>query len=177
MILEVVPLGTDVVDAALERELVALVARALPHAHLNGRWYWDSRPDVVVVAREGASVIGFRMILWRDVVVGARSCSIVGTGVAVDPDWQRQGIATALTHKLLELATGRDAIVVFLGTDEARPLLDRFGFQLLGVPVSSKNEAGAVVVEEAPCLVKELKPGFTDGVEAAGSLFLGRGTW
>jgi isovaleryl-CoA dehydrogenase len=171
----------DDVDDALERELVALVARALPHAHLEGRWYWDTRPDLVLLAREGEAIVGMRMVVWRDVVVGGRSCSIAGTGVAVDPAWQRKGIATALTTRLLEVADQCVAIVVFLGTDQARPLLDRFGFVPLPVPVSREDAAGVVVVEAAPCLVKELRPlsgsGFVDAVVAAGSLSLGRGTW
>ncbi len=167
------------VDASLEQELVALVARALPQAHLQGRWYWDSRPDVVVVARAvlGGAVIGFRMVVWRDLDVGGQPYAIAGTGVAVDPVWQRQGIATALTTKVLALADGCAAVVVFLGTDEARSLLERFGFVPLLVPVVSLDARGSEVKETAPCLVKELQPGFVDAVVATGSLCLGRGTW
>ena len=168
-----------VVDPALERELVALVARALPDPHLHGRWYWDSRPDAVVVARvvAGGPLVGLRLLIRRDVVVGARRVSIVGTGVAVDPAWQRQGIATALTERLLTEAEGRAAVVVFLGTEQARPLLDRFGFAPLTVPVTSLDPRGIEVVESAPCLVKELQPGFVAAVVAAGALCVGSGTW
>jgi isovaleryl-CoA dehydrogenase len=165
---------------AVEAELVALVARALPGVpELEGRWYWDSRPDVAVVARAGSDVVGVRFAVSRAVVVGGAAARIVGTGIAVDPGWQKRGIGTALTKALLErvVAADDDAVVAFLATENARPLLSRFGFSPLSVSVTSRDGAGATVAEAAPCWVKELRAGFVADVVKAGEFCVGRGSF
>jgi len=177
--IEVIDLKADA-PHEMEAEIHALVLRALPDVpHLKERWYWDSRPHKLVVARVGSVVVGFRFALFRDVVVGHRHRVIVGSGIAVDPAWHRRGVATLLTQHLIDLVKddANDAIVVFLATDDARPLLRRAGFTTLDVPVQSHDQEGAVVVETAPCLVKELRPGFIAACRADGSLDLGVGSF
>ena len=161
--------------------VTSLVLRALPAVpHLKERWYWDSRPHKLFVARVGSVVVGFRFALFRDVVVGHRPRVIVGSGIAVHPDWQHRGIATRLTVQLIERVKDdekNEAIVVFLATDDARILLQRAGFVVLDAPVRSHDKEGAVVVETAPCLVKELRAGFIAACCADGILDIGVGSF
>jgi len=178
MIITTTCISLDVADEdVVEDDLKALVARALPDVPaLAGRWYWDSRPQVAIVARAADVVVGVRFALARVVDVSGRAFHVVGTGVAVDPAWQRKGVGTALTRVLLSevVDDADDVVIAFLATENARRLLVGHGFVALDVPVFVDDRDGQRVQEQAPCFVRELKPGFVDAVRAAGALFVGR---
>lgn len=180
--LEVHPLAE--VDRALEAELVALAARTFPgQKELEGKYWYDTRPDSVVVARRDGRVVGVRTLTRRSVLVGERTVRLAGLGIAVDPAHQRQGIGRALTRATLSLlrSLGDELAVVFLITPHARTLLSGFGFQPLeGVEVSyTARASNERVVEQMPCWVAEL--GEPDALvpllRARGKLHLGLGTW
>ncbi len=176
VVIEAIALGASDVFGAhdVEGALVELVARALPGVpELRGRWYWDSRPDAAVVARavvNGARVVvGVRFAVYRAIDVAGARFDVVGTGIAVDPAWQRRGIGVALTSAFLaQLVDDRHAAVIaFLTTENALPLLQRFGFAQLHAPITTVTPGGETVPESAPCFVKELHDsGFVDAASA-----------
>lgn len=171
------------IDRSLEAALVALAARAIPNEPaLAGRFYYDSKPDSVVVARHEGRVIGVRTITRRTVPLGDRALRLAGIGIAVDPDYQRMGVGRQLTEATVELLRnlGDDLAVAFLLSRNAEPLLTAQGFGRLAAEVSYTSRAtNERVVEQMPCYVLDLQD--TDAlvadIEARGKLHLGLGTW
>jgi alkylation response protein AidB-like acyl-CoA dehydrogenase/GNAT superfamily N-acetyltransferase len=170
------------VDRSLEQALVALANRAIPNEpSLAGRYYYDSIPDSVVVARVDGQVVGVRTITRRSVLVGERAVKLAGIGIAVDPDYQRRGVGRRLTAATLELlhGLGDELVVAFLFSRNAESLLTGFGFRRLAAEVSyTARASNERVVEQMPCFVRDLaEDGLVADLEARGRLHLGLGTW
>jgi ribosomal protein S18 acetylase RimI-like enzyme len=169
-------------DAALERALVQLTARAFPgEAALEGRFYYDTRPDLVVAAWQPDRLAGFRVLTRRQLELGGSPLRIAGLGIAVDPALQKQGIGTALTRRGLEVLRelGDDLAVAILFSPNAQRLLESFGFVRLTARVTYlKRESGELVTEGAPVYALDLHgESLIDDVNALGHLHLGTGTW
>lgn len=166
--------------SALESELVALVARALPGMpELQGKYSFDSPPTRLVLARDGACLVGFRALYEREYESEGRRIPGVGFGVAVDPPRQQQGVATALTAAACEAmrADGRRLALAFLQGEQAVPLLRSFGFERLQVPVTYTDSAGQNRAETAPAWALGLQGERPSAVVGGGSLHVGRGIW
>jgi alkylation response protein AidB-like acyl-CoA dehydrogenase/GNAT superfamily N-acetyltransferase len=175
--------SADELDPALEAELVALAARTFPNEpKLEGRYFYDTRPDSVVIARHDGRVVGLRIITRRTVPFGKRALKLAGIGIAVDPAFQRRGIGRELTRVTLELlrSLGDELAVAFLFSPNARTLLTGFGFVPLEAVVSyTARSSNARVVEQAPCYVMELgePESVLPELRERGKLHLGLGTW
>ncbi|MHB8418874.1 MAG: GNAT family N-acetyltransferase [Myxococcales bacterium] len=167
--------------AAETAELVTLVAEALPgQPALRGRYYYDSPPQQLVLARGRGRILGVRILVHRVVRIGDREVRVAGTGIAVRPEAQRQGLGSALTARALaELsAAGVDLVAAFLLPRSSDGLLRRFGFRPLAARVTHLTCDGELTVERAACHALELKPGaLLEAIESAGELHLGTGTW
>lgn len=168
------------VDAALERALVALVAEVHGDSpSLRSRWYFDTPPDRVAVARRDDVVIGARLLVVRTVLIGGREVKIGGTGAAV-----RDGASdedAALVVAVVEEAQrlGCELLVSFAMTAGAEGRLRERGFRRLSARVTYlERTSGALVEERLPCAVRALSGGaLVDEIEARGELHLGAGTW
>ncbi len=177
----------EVVDAARRTpaevaELVALVAEALPgQPALAGRYFYDSPPQQLVLARGPRGLLGLRILVERTVRIGEREVKLAGTGIAIRPGAQQQGIGKALTARALsELsAAGVEVAVAFLLPGTSDRLLRRFGFRPLSARVTHlARDSGQLVVERAACYALELRPGaLLEEIESSGVLHLGTGTW
>ena len=92
-----------------DARLVALVARTFPgEASLQGRWYHDTRPSLVILAEDtahGSELVAVRIITFRDVVVRERKLRLAGFGIGVSPAWQRRGVGMMLTQKAIDVVT------------------------------------------------------------------------
>ncbi len=169
-------------DSALERSLIELTARALPgKAALAGRFYYDTRPDLVVAAWKEGRLAGFRIITRRQIELGGSPLRVAGLGIAVEPGLQKQGIGTALTRRCLEVLreTGDDLAVAIMLTAHAQRLLESFGFVKLAAQATYLHrETGAMVVESAPVYALDLNRGcLIEDINALGHFHLGTGTW
>ncbi len=168
-------------DEPLERSLVELTARLFPgEASLRGRFYYDSRPEHVVVAWKGGKLAGFEVVPRRLVDIGPGLLRVAGIGVGVAPELQKQGIGTALTLRALELLRdlGDDLAVAFLWGPADR-LLKKFGFRPLQAKVTyQKRDSAELVVEQSPAYALDLAGGtLVEELNARGTLHLGVGTW
>jgi alkylation response protein AidB-like acyl-CoA dehydrogenase/GNAT superfamily N-acetyltransferase len=169
-------------DERLERSLVGLTARLFPdEPFLRDRFYYDTRPDIVVAAWKGASLAGFRVVTRRLVDLGPGLVRVAGIGIGVAPEFQRQGIGTALTARTLELLHDLDDElgVAFLWNPAPEPLLKKFGFRRLTVRITYLHrDTGKLVVEQTPAFALDLVGGtLVDDLNARGSLHLGKGIW
>jgi alkylation response protein AidB-like acyl-CoA dehydrogenase/GNAT superfamily N-acetyltransferase len=169
-------------DEQLERSLVELTARLFPdQPALRGRFYYDTRPDHVVVAWKDGKLAGFRVVTQRLVDVGPGRVPVAGLGIGVAPEFQKQGIGTALTGHTLELLRdwGEELALAFLWNPAAERLLQKFGFRRLQAKVSYRHrDTGELVVEGTPALALDLTGGtLLDDLHARGSLHLGLGAW
>jgi alkylation response protein AidB-like acyl-CoA dehydrogenase/ribosomal protein S18 acetylase RimI-like enzyme len=174
--------ATDALPPGLEAELCALVARAFPGEHaLTDRYYYDTRPDLVVTVRRDGALAGFRAIILREVQLGGRAVKVAGLGIAVAPEHQRQGLGTLLTRRALAVLAERgvELALVFLITRSAEKLLRAFGFSRLSAPVTYlSREDGRLVTESMPAWGLALGgSALLEEVEARGGLHLGVGTW
>lgn len=170
------------VDRAVREALIQLTARAFPQEPtLKGRYYYDSEPDQVVIARKGGTVAGMRMIVRRTVLLGDRDVRVAGTGIAVDPAFQGIGLGRLLTARALQAidAAGDDLVVAFLFDRTAEGLLQTFGFRRIRADISYLDrKSGELIKEVMPCYMRALRaPSLLDEIEARGSLHLGVGTW
>ncbi len=171
------------IDRDLEAELVSLAARTFPNQPaLAGRYYYDSRPDFVVVARVDGTLVGVRTITRRTVMVGEDALKLAGIGIAVDPAYQRRGIGRQLTQVTLDLlrSLGDAVAVAFLFSPNAQSLLTSFGFRKLEAEVSyTQRTSNERTVEQMPCFVLELREpdSVVPEIVRRGRLHLGLGTW
>ncbi|MBL9038140.1 MAG: GNAT family N-acetyltransferase [Archangium sp.] len=171
------------VDRSLESALISLVARVFPdEPALKGRYFYDTPPDAVVVARCNGAVVGTRLVSRRSVQVGPRLVRVAGIGIAVDPAFQRRGVGKRLTAEALSLirSMGDEVVLAFLFSRNAESLLASFGFRRLKAEVSyTHRTTGEHVVEQMPCFVSALaeSDAVVSDIEARGSLHLGVGTW
>jgi isovaleryl-CoA dehydrogenase len=173
---------TSALDPALEQALVQLTARVFPsEAALAGRFYYDTRPDLVVAAWKDGRLAGFRILTRRQVVLGGSPLRIAGLGIAVEPALQKQGIGTALTRRGLEVLRelGDELAVAILFNTNAQRLLEAFGFTKLDARVTYlKRGSGELVTERAAVFALDLNRGpLVDDINAVGHLHLGTGTW
>lgn len=149
--------------------------------HLAGRYYYDSAPDFVVLARHKGQLVGTRIVIRRTVLHCGRSLRLAGLGIAVDPDYQRRGVGRRLTDFTLRLlADLEDEIAMaFLSNRAGEALLAMFGFRHLRAQVSYVDRiTNALVVETMPCFVREFRPcDAIEGIEREGSLHVGVGIW
>jgi len=173
---------TRALPEGLEAELCALVARVFPgEPSLRGRYYYDTRPDLVVTLRRDGVLAGFRAITFREVLLGGRVVKVAGLGIAMAPEFQRQGLGTRLTRDVLALLAERgvELTLAFLLSRSAEKLLRAFGFRRIGAPVTYlAREDGRLVTESMPTYGLALGgSALLDEVEARGGLHLGVGTW
>jgi ribosomal protein S18 acetylase RimI-like enzyme len=178
--LEVLANGT--LERSVREALIQLTARVFPREPtLKGRYYYDSEPDQVVVARKGGTVAGMRMIVRRTVMLGDRDVRVAGTGIAVDPAFQGIGLGRLLTARALQEidAAGDDLVVAFLFDRTAEGLLQTFGFRRIRAEVSYLDrKSGELIKEVMPCYMRAMRaPTLIDEIEARGSIHLGVGTW
>jgi isovaleryl-CoA dehydrogenase len=169
-------------DERLERSLVELTARLFPEEpSVRGRFYYDSRPDQVVVAWKEGKLAGFRVVTRRLVGLGSGFLRVAGLGIGVAPEFQRQGLGTVLTAHTLELLrdTGEELALAFLWNPVAGKLLQKFGFRPLRAAVSYLHrETGELVRESTPAIALDLGGGtLVDDLNTRGSLHLGVGAW
>ena len=166
----------------LEAELCALVARCIPgEPALRGRYYYDTRPDLVVTVRRGGMLAGFRAVTFREVMLGGRMVKVAGLGIAVAPEHQRRGLGTLLTQHVLGLLAGRgvELALAFLITRAGEKLLRSSGFSRLGAPVTYlARDDGRLVTESMPAYALALGgSALLEEIEARGGLHLGVGVW
>jgi isovaleryl-CoA dehydrogenase len=159
-----------------------LTARLFPdEPALRGKFYYDTRPDLVVVAWKGPTLAGFRLIVRRTVSWGATNLHIAGLGVGVEPRFQRQGVGRELTRATLNLLRdlGDDLAVAVLFSPAAEPLLKSFGFRRLQARLTyQRADVAELVFEEMPAYALDLHDGtLVDDVNACGRLHLGVGCW
>jgi alkylation response protein AidB-like acyl-CoA dehydrogenase/GNAT superfamily N-acetyltransferase len=165
----------------LERSLVELTGRLFPdEPSLRGRFYYDTRPEYVFTAFKGGKLVGFEVVPRRLAALGAGLLRVAGIGIGVAPEFQKQGVGTALTIQALELLRdlGDDLAIAFLWGPADR-LLKKFGFRPLQAKVTYwKRDTGELVVEQSPAYALDLAGGtLVEELNARGSLHLGVGTW
>jgi len=115
------------------RSVLRIEAQAYPTPWTHGLFVSElalRSSRVYVVARVGREIVGYAglMMTLTDGHI---------TTVAVDPDWQRHGIATRLLVTLAQEAIARNAtaltLEVRLSHHGAQRLYQRFGFKAVGV--------------------------------------------
>jgi alkylation response protein AidB-like acyl-CoA dehydrogenase/GNAT superfamily N-acetyltransferase len=169
-------------DEKLERSLIDLTARIFPgEASLHGRFYYNTRPDQVVAAWKNGQLAGFRIVTRRLIDLGPGLLRVAGLGIGVAPEFQRQGLGTALTLRSLALLRdeGDDLALAFLLNPNAERLLRKMGFRPLQAQVTYLHpDSGVMVAEQAPAYALDLAGGtLVDELNVGGSLHLGVGTW
>jgi alkylation response protein AidB-like acyl-CoA dehydrogenase/GNAT superfamily N-acetyltransferase len=169
-------------DTSLERALVDLTARLFPEEPaLRGRFYYDTRPDLVVAAWKEGTLAGFRIVVRRQVDLALGCLRVAGLGIGVDPRFQRQGIGRELTRRTLDVLRewNDDLALAFLLTPAAEHLLRSFGFRPLKARVTyRRRDTGSLVTESMPAHALDLHQGtLVDDLNAHGSLHLGLGSW
>lgn len=118
-------------DPRLESSLVNLTARLFPdQPALEGKFYYDTRPDRVIAAWKDGQLAGFRIVTRRTLDLGPGVLRIAGLGIGVDPSCQRQGVGTELTRRTLEMLReeGDELALAILFTPNAEKLLRRSAF-------------------------------------------------
>jgi isovaleryl-CoA dehydrogenase len=173
---------TATLEPTLEQALVELTARLFPDEPLlAGKFYYDTRPDLVVAAWKENRLAGFRVLTRRRIEFHGTPLRIAGLGIGVEPSLQRQGIGTTLTRRALELLRelGDDLAVAILFSPNAERLLRSFGFTPLRAEVSYLHRTeGHLVVETMPVFALDLTGGsLLEDINTAGRLHLGTGTW
>jgi isovaleryl-CoA dehydrogenase len=169
-------------DPRLEAALVDLTARLFPdQPALAGKFYFDTRPQRVVVAWKDGQLAGFGVVPRRTLDLGPGVLHIAGFGIGIDPRWQRQGIGTEVLRRTLEVLReeGDELALAFLFSANAEKLLRSFGFVPLQARVTyCEREGGKLVVESMPAFALDLSSGsLVEDLNARGSLHLGVGTW
>jgi alkylation response protein AidB-like acyl-CoA dehydrogenase/N-acetylglutamate synthase-like GNAT family acetyltransferase len=171
---------TQGINKALESSLIALTSRAFPGEEtLAKKYYYDSVPTELVLARLNGNLIGFRALTRRTVQVGARRVNLVGMGIAVDPAHQRRGIGKKLTEESLKHVSIDEIALAFLMNRNAEALLASFGFVSLKTKITFESRVdGSQVTESMPCFARETGDhGIIELIESTGHLHLGLGTW
>jgi isovaleryl-CoA dehydrogenase len=173
---------TTDLNPRLESALVDLTARLFPdEPALHGKFYYDTRPDQVIVAWKDGQLTGFRVVTRRTLDLGPGLLRIAGLGIGIDPRWQRQGIGTELTRRTLDVLReeGTELALAILFTPNAEKLLRSFGFVPLQARVTYvQRDSGQLVVETMPAFALDLTNGaLIDDINARGCLHLGVGTW
>jgi isovaleryl-CoA dehydrogenase len=169
-------------EAGIARELVELTQIAFPHTPaLFGRYYYDTRPDSVLAARIDSRLVGFRVLVRREVTVSGRSVRVAGTGIAVHPAHRGRGIARILTEQAISRVReeGAEIMIAFLFEETSNRLLTSFGFRRLTVRLTYQDrQTGEIREEKMPCYAKVLTcSSLLEEIDAMGSLHLGTGIW
>jgi alkylation response protein AidB-like acyl-CoA dehydrogenase/GNAT superfamily N-acetyltransferase len=173
---------THELPQTIEKSLIALTARLFPdEPALQGRFYYDTRPDLVVAAWKDGELIGFRMIVRRLVDLAPGVLRVAGLGIGVDSRFQRQGIGRELTRKTLDILRelNDDLALAILIRPAAEPLLRSFGFHRLRVRLTyNRRDTGELIEESMPAYALDLAGGtLVEDLNARGFLHLGVGTW
>jgi isovaleryl-CoA dehydrogenase len=173
---------THELTQTIEKSLIALTARLFPdEPALQGRYYYDTRPNLVVAAWKDGELIGFRMIVRRLVDLAPGVLRVAGLGIGVDPRFQRQGVGRELTRRTLDILRelNDDLALAILMRPAAEPLLRSFGFQRLRTRLTyHRRDTGELIEESMPAYALDPAGGtLVDDLNARGSLHLGVGTW
>jgi isovaleryl-CoA dehydrogenase len=169
-------------EEGLEKKLVDLTARLFPdEPALQGKFYYDTRPDLVVAAWKEGALAGFRVVTRRRVDLAPGTLRVAGLGIGVEPRFQRQGIGRELTRRTLAILRemNDDLALAFLFTSAAEPLLKSFDFRRLQAKVTwFRRDTGELVEESLPAYALDLGGGsLVEDLNTLGSLHLGVGAW
>ncbi len=181
--LDISLVDVDDIDPALERQLVALTARVFPGQEaLEGKYYFDSKPSAVCVARRGDQVVALRPITRRDVDIGGQTVRIAGGIIpAVDPAHRRQGIARAMVERIIPYLQecGYDLSLAFLFNRAPDAFLLPFGFEKLAATFRyTDRTTGNDIGEGMPAYARALTDDtLLERLEAQGVIHLGLGTF
>ncbi len=178
-------IAIDDVDDELHQELSEIVAEVFPDEEaLRGTYYFQSRPDVVVVARVAGAVVGLRPVVRRQVRIDGDDIAVAGGIIpTVRPRARGRGIARRMTEITLDWLTQRgDALsLAFLFDGAPAPFLAPFGYEAVAVPfVYADVDSGADVRETMRAFTRPLgaPPRFDLArLHGAPQIHLGRGTW
>lgn len=194
----------DAIPAPIRDQLTAIVARVFPDEPLlRGTFFFQSRPDYVVVATVGPPaarrVVGLRPVVVRDVDVGLADGAphggvrvMGGVIPTVDPDFRGQGHARRMTDVAIAEARRRGCTVALAFLFDSAPAAFLAPWGITEVPgtrfTSTHPDSGVVVVEEMRAFAGVV-PGLTDpqaaaqaeralsALRRAGTVHLGVGTW
>ena len=178
--------AVDDVDAGTDAELCAIVADVFPDVDaLKGTWFFQTRPDVVTIARVAGSVVGLRPVVRRTVMIDDGDGVAIAGGIipTVSPAFRGRGIAKQMTEITLDWITqcGDALSLAFLFGGAPAPFLDRYGYEALHTRfVYSDPDTGADVVETMRAFARPLgqPPRVAMArIRSATQIHLGRGTW
>ena len=111
-----------------EAEIAALIETCFTASDFGGRSFYQNRPHLRVVARNGARIVGHMGLFLRAVRLEDALVDVAGIGdVAVHPDARGRRLATAMLEAAVEEArAGPAAFLLLFGT---RRLYAAAGFE------------------------------------------------
>lgn len=110
-----------------EAKINRLLERAFQE-DFGGRSYHQQRHNLRLIAREGDIITGHMALCYRSIRMGDALVKIMGLGdVATDPDYQGQGIASALMTEAI--AEARASAADFFLLFGVRPIYAGRGFR------------------------------------------------
>ena len=129
---------TDRDDAGI----AALIETCFTSSDFGGRSYFQNRPHLRLVRREGGRIVGHLGLFLRAVRMGGALVDVVGIGdVAVHPQARGQRLATAMVEAAIsEARQGTAAFALLFGT---RSLYAAAGFVRAGNEVTVTQMRGA----------------------------------
>lgn len=91
-------------SGSLREEATALTARVFPGVpELEGRYYYDSMPDIVQTGHVGDTLVALRPVVRRTLEVEGRAIAMAGGAIpALLAPWRGQGLARQMLDSLLE---------------------------------------------------------------------------
>ncbi len=147
----------------------------------NNRFYFESTPSVVFIARVDGRIAGFRNLVERTCRIGGFYVRIAGVSLAVNPDFRGRGIATRLTEHMLYYVrtTGFDMVMAFVICHIAAHILEKVGFEKTTTPVRFiDSETEKKMLVEDSTYVLDLKGGaIIKALNEAEEIDVGRGVW
>lgn len=117
-----------------EQRIARMLVRAFGE-DFGGRSFHQQRHHLRLLVREQEAVIGHMALCYRSIRLGEKLLPIIGLGeVATDPDFQGQGIASALMSHAIAIA--KDSSAAFFLLFGVRPLYAGVGFRNAPNPVT-----------------------------------------